>query len=73
MPSLPRTSVFGELSYPPRREMTNQLHTLADILSIATCVVIGVAESWEAIAEHGRTQVDFFRQFLTSENGSRRA
>jgi predicted transposase YbfD/YdcC len=68
MPILPITSVFGALP-DPRRETANKLHALTDILSIATCAVIGGAESWEAIAEYGRTKSDFFRRFLTLENG----
>jgi predicted transposase YbfD/YdcC len=42
---------------------------LTDILSIATCAVIGGAESWEAIAEYGRTKTDFFCRFLALDNG----
>src|SRR3954469_10210235 len=68
MPTLPITSVFSALP-DPRRDTANKLHALTDILSIATCAVIGGAESWEAIAEYGRTKADFFRRFLTLENG----
>jgi hypothetical protein len=50
MPPLPLTDVFAELP-DPRRETANKLHRLTDILVIATCAVIGGAESWEAIAE----------------------
>ena len=68
MPVLPLTSVFDELP-DPRRETANKLHALTDILAVATCAVIGGAESWEAIAEYGRTKADFFRRFLPLENG----
>jgi len=68
MPALPLTAVFDDLP-DPRRDTENKLHRLTDILSIATCAVIGGAETWEAIAEYGRTKADFFRRFLTLENG----
>src|SRR5437764_1868478 len=68
MPVLPLTSVFDELP-DPRRETATKLHALADILAVATCAVIGGAESWEAIAEYGRTKADFFRRFLPLDNG----
>src|SRR5437763_3862353 len=68
MPPLPLMAVFDELP-DPRRETTNKLHRLTDILTIATCAVIGGAESWEAIAEYGRTKEPFFRRFLPLENG----
>lgn len=68
MPPLPFTDVFAELP-DPRRETANKLHRLTDILTIATCAVIGGAETWEAIAEYGRTKEPFFRRFLPLENG----
>lgn len=68
MPSLPLTDVFAELP-DPRRETANKLHRLTDILVIATCALIGGAESWEAIAEYGRTKEPFFRRFLPLDNG----
>jgi predicted transposase YbfD/YdcC len=68
MPVLPLTAVFDDLP-DPRRETANKLHGLTDILAIATCAVIGGAESWEAIAEYGRTKEPFFRRFLDLENG----
>jgi hypothetical protein len=67
MPSLPLTDVFAELP-DPRRETANKLHRLTDILVIATCGVLGGAESWEAIAEYGRTKEAFFRRFLPLDN-----
>jgi predicted transposase YbfD/YdcC len=68
MPPLPLTDVFAELP-DPRRKTANKLHHLSDILAIATCAVIGGAESWEAIAEYGRTKEAFFRRSLRLENG----
>src|SRR3954468_1357581 len=68
MPTLPITSIFADLP-DPRRETANKLHRLTDILTIATCAVIGGAESWEAIAEYGRTKQAFFRRFLRLDNG----
>lgn len=67
MPVLPLTAVFDDLP-DPRRETANKLHGLTDILAIATCAVIGGAESWEAIAEYGRTKEAFFRRFLPLPN-----
>jgi len=40
MPILPITVVFDELP-DPRRQTDNKLHRLTDILTIATCAVIG--------------------------------
>lgn len=53
----------------PRRETPNKRHGLSDILVIATCAVIGGAESWDSIAEYGRTKRAFFERFLTLANG----
>ena len=68
MPVLPLTAVFDDLP-DPRRDTANKLHALTDLLAIATCAVIGGAESWEAIAEYGRTKADFFKRFLPLDNG----
>jgi len=68
MPVLPLTAVFDDLP-DPRRDTANKLHALTDLLTIATCAVIGGAESWEAIAEYGRTKADFFKRFLPLDNG----
>jgi predicted transposase YbfD/YdcC len=68
MPPLPIMDVFADVP-DPRRETANKLHRLTDILTIATCAVIGGAESWQAIAEYGRTKEPFFRRFLPLENG----
>ncbi len=61
-------SVFADLP-DPRSETANKLHRLGDILTIATCAVIAGAESWEDIAEYGRSKEAFFRQFLPLDHG----
>lgn len=66
--ALTLTSVFADLP-DPRAETANKLHTLNDILTIATCAVIAGAEGWEDIAEYGRSKEVFFRQFLELRNG----
>jgi predicted transposase YbfD/YdcC len=53
----------------PRRDTENKLHHPTDILAIATCAVIGGAESWEAIAEYGRTRRAFSRRLLRLDDG----
>src|SRR3954465_6307814 len=68
MPPLPITAVFADIP-DPRRETANKLHRLTDILTIATCAVIGGAQSWDAIAEYGRAKAEFFRRFLPLDNG----
>ncbi len=68
MPALPLTTVFDDLP-DPRRDTRNKLHRLTDILVIATCAIIAGADSWEAIAEYGRTKRDFFRGYLPLPNG----
>jgi predicted transposase YbfD/YdcC len=68
MPALPLATVFDDLP-DPRRVTRNKLHHLSDILVIATCAVIAGADSWEAIAEYGRTKQAFFRGYLPLPNG----
>jgi predicted transposase YbfD/YdcC len=68
MPALPLTTVFDDLP-DPRRDTRNKLHHLTDILVLATCAVLAGAESWEAIAEYGRTKRDFFGGYLGLPNG----
>jgi predicted transposase YbfD/YdcC len=68
MPPLPLTTVFDDLP-DPRRETDDKLHGLTDVLVITTCAVIAGAESWEAIAEYGRTKEAFFRRRLALGNG----
>src|SRR3954462_6508741 len=68
MPPLPVTAAFTDIP-DDRPETPNKHHRLTHILIIATCAVIGGAESWEAIAEYGRTKQAFFRRFLPLDNG----
>src|SRR3954464_8847799 len=68
MPPLSITAVFADLP-DPRRETANKLHRLTDILTIATCAVIGGAETWEAIAAYGCTKEASFRRSLPLDNG----
>lgn len=68
MPPSPLAAVFGGLP-DPRRETRNKLHLLPDILTIATCAVIGGAETWDAIALFGRCKEAISRRYLPSQNG----
>src|SRR4051812_34458376 len=68
MTPLPIATIFADLP-DPRRDTANKLRHPSDILVIATCAVIGGAESWEAIAEYGRTKQAFFRRFLRLDSG----
>jgi predicted transposase YbfD/YdcC len=68
MPALPLAAVFADLP-DPRRETKNTRHLLTDILTVATCAVLGGADSWDAIAEYGTTKETFFRRFLPLLNG----
>lgn len=65
--SLPLATVFASLDDP--RYERNRKHKLADILTIAVCAVLGGANTWDAIAQYGRAKEDFFRRFLTLDNG----
>ena len=66
--AIPLLVVFAEVP-DPQRETENKLHRLDGILIIAACEVIGGAESWESIAEYGRTKDEFFRPFLPLPHG----
>ena len=66
--ALTLASVFADLP-DPRAETANKLHSLTDILTIATCAVIAGAEGWEDIAQYGRSKEAFFRRFLELKNG----
>jgi predicted transposase YbfD/YdcC len=68
MPALPLTAVFAELP-DPRRQTDNKLHHLTDIRAIATCAVLGGAESWDAIAAYGQAKEPFLRRFLPLTHG----
>jgi predicted transposase YbfD/YdcC len=66
--ALSLAEVFADLP-DPRRETANKLHLLSDVLVLATCAVIAGADTWEDIAEYGRTKETFFRRFLALPNG----
>lgn len=65
---LPLTDVFADLP-DPRRDTKNKRHLLVDVLTLASCAIIGGAESWDAIAIFAQAKIDFFRRFLALENG----
>ncbi|MDB5312753.1 MAG: hypothetical protein JWO38_6955, partial [Gemmataceae bacterium] len=65
---IPLASVFTDLP-DPRRETANKLHPLVNIPVVATCAVIGGAETWEAIAAYGVSKTSFFRRFLPLDHG----
>ncbi len=52
----------------PRVERT-KLHPLLSIVTIALCAVICGAETWDDIAEFGRSKVDWLGSFLELPNG----
>ncbi len=66
--ALPRVAVFADAP-DPRRDTKNKLHGLSDLLVIATCAVLGGADSWDSIEEYGRTKEGFFKRFLPLANG----
>ncbi|MBM4284522.1 MAG: ISAs1 family transposase [Deltaproteobacteria bacterium] len=51
----------------PRRPNTRRL--LHDILMIALCALISGADSWTQVAEYGRSQLDWFQEFLQLPHG----
>lgn len=65
---LPLIAVFAEVP-DPRRETENELHLLGDILVLATCAVIGGAESWDSIQAYGATKKAFLLRFPQLPNG----
>ncbi|AMV26224.1 hypothetical protein VT84_17635 [Gemmata sp. SH-PL17] len=65
---MPLLAVFADVP-DPRRETENKLHLLGDVLALATCAVIGGAESWDSIQAYGETQKAFSLRFLTLANG----
>ena len=66
--TLPLAAVFADLS-DPRRETANKLHSLTDVLTLATCAVIGGADTWDDIPQFADGKKDFFRRFLPLTNG----
>ena len=65
---LPITAAFDDLP-DPRRETANTLHRLTDVLTVATCAVLGGADTWDAIAAYGEAKEAFFRRFLPRPHG----
>jgi predicted transposase YbfD/YdcC len=58
---------FEELRDP---RMVNKCdHNLLDIVMIAICATLGNADTWEDIAEFGRSKADWFGQWLSLANG----
>ena len=68
MPPLPLTTVFDDLP-DPRRDTRNKLHRLTDILVIATCAVLGGAETWKDMATFARRRREWFQRFLELPGG----
>jgi predicted transposase YbfD/YdcC len=70
MKKLKAKSLFDSLQQisDPRLDRTKR-HLLVDILVIAICAIICGAESWEEIAEFGRSKQDWFKTFLQLPNG----
>jgi predicted transposase YbfD/YdcC len=58
---------FGGLE-DPRVERTRE-HKLIDILVIAICAIICGANDWEAVAEYGRDNQEWFQSFLALPHG----
>ena len=52
----------------PRLER-KKLHNLFEILVIAICAILCGVDDWEHIAEFGRANEDWFKEFLELENG----
>jgi hypothetical protein len=68
--SLPKTSIVRHFAgLPDPRLKPNRLHQLCDMIAIALCAVICGAESWEDVAEYGRTKESWLKSFLHLEHG----
>ena len=52
----------------PRLER-KQLHKFTDILIIAICAILSGVDNWVHIAEFGEAKKEWFRGFLSLENG----
>ena len=70
MKNLKAQSLFDSLQQitDPRVDRTKR-HLLVDILVVTICAVICGAESWEEIAEFGRSKQEWFSRFLELPNG----
>ena len=47
----------------------NKKHLLIDILTIAICAVVSGADDWVAVAEFGRSKIDWLKMYLELPNG----
>jgi predicted transposase YbfD/YdcC len=52
----------------PRRDQ-GRIHRLDEIVFIATCAVLGGADSWEQIADYAHSKIDWLKTFLTLPGG----
>ena len=52
----------------PRIER-NKLYPLGDIVVLTICAAVSGAEGWVAIADFGRSKLDWLRKFIALENG----
>jgi predicted transposase YbfD/YdcC len=66
-PAATIATYFSDLK-DPRVERTKE-HKLLDILVIAICAIICGCDDWEAIADYGRDQQEWFASFLALPSG----
>lgn len=59
--------VFDDIEDP--RAEKNRRYRLDEVLMVCVCALISGAEGWSAMAQFGRTKLDWFRRFLPYENG----
>jgi predicted transposase YbfD/YdcC len=57
---------FSDLTEP---RGSNKRHKLIDIIAIALCAVISVADTWEEIEEFGHAKAEWFETFLELPHG----
>jgi predicted transposase YbfD/YdcC len=60
---------FSILPDPRRINHHGKRHELLDIVIITIIAVIGGANNWAQVAQFGRTREEWFKSFLTLENG----
>src|SRR6187200_2755324 len=58
---------FGTLVDP--RQAMNQEHLFLEILVVAICAIIAGADDWEAVADFGRANLEWFSRFLSLPHG----
>ena len=61
------TAIFDGLEDP--RVVGRCKHRLTDIVVIALVALIGPCEDWEEVTEFGEAYEDWFKRFLTLDNG----